>query len=150
MTDKERKARLRAQEALYREKNRARIRAYDRAYRQRKRAEALLKKQSTWTREEWEAWETAKRAKECAHGTPAGLVNDVVAFLAAEQNLAPDVVLERLLEGGGVEFLIKGAESLGKARASRKPMIEAAARAVNLWLDFDHGILCRARRKKEA
>ncbi len=146
MTEDER-SKIRAKDAAYRERNREHIRAYNRAYKERKRAEALAKRQKTWTRAEWEAWEARKLAKERGSGTPAGLVNDVVTLLAEEQGLAPDLVLERLLESGGVDFLVKGAEALGRARAGNRTMIEAAARAVILWVDFDNATLCRAKAK---
>jgi len=56
---------------------------------------------------------------------------------AGEQNLPADTVMGRLIELGGLDFLIKGAESMGRNRCSRPSSVAAAVRALALYLDPD-------------
>ena len=44
----------------------------------------------------------------------------------------------RLIELGGLDFLIKGAESMGRSRCNRPSSVAAAVRALALYLDPDH------------
>ncbi len=58
--------------------------------------------------------------------------------LAAEQNVSEEQITARLIELGGLDFLIKGAESLGAARCRTKGAVFAAARAMAFYLDPDN------------
>ena len=44
----------------------------------------------------------------------------------------------RLIELGGLDFLIKGAESMGRNRCGRPSSVSAAVRAIALYLDPDN------------
>ena len=57
--------------------------------------------------------------------------------LARENDLPEDAVLERLMELDGLDFLLKGAESLGEAKCARPAFVIAAVRALALYLDPD-------------
>lgn len=132
-----RKAYLRDQDAVYRDQHRAHITEYNREYRRRKRAEALEKAQPAWTAEEWSAWRAKEMRKR--YGSSNELVKSVVKILAEEQNANEDVVLEKLFEYGGVEFLTRGATAFGKALPPA--MIRAAARAVMFMMDPEHAVM---------
>ena len=132
-----RKRWLKDKEAEERKRNHDKITAYNREYRRRKRAEALAKRQSAWTPEQWAAWQKREATKACPPGSPQWLVKEVVKHLATEQNLPEDKITERLLELGGLDFLIKGAESMGAGRCPGKGAVLAAARALALYLDPD-------------
>ena len=134
-----RKRWLRDEEAEYRKLHREHITIYNREYRQRKRAEALAIKQRTWTAEEWAAW----RAKEAAkgRGKPEHFVKEVVKVLAESGKISEDKVMEHLLEHGGVEFLMSGAEAIGKDRAKRPSMVKAAAMAVAFYIDPEGAVM---------
>ena len=134
-----RKQWLRDEEAEYRKLHREHIRNYNREYRQRKRAEALAVAQKTWTAEDWAKW----RAKEAAkgRGKPEHFVKDVVKLLAESGKISEDEVTNHLLETGGIEFLVAGAEAIGKDRAKKPAMIKAAARAVAFYIDPEGAIM---------
>lgn len=134
-----RKRWLRDEEAEYRKRNREHITIYNREYRQRKRAEALAIKQRTWSAEEWAAW----RAKEAAkgRGKPEQFVKEVVKVLAESGKIGEDEVMNHLLEHGGVEFLMSGAEAIGKERAKRPSMVKAAAMAVAFYIDPEGAVM---------
>ena len=136
----------RDQEAEYRERNRDRITEYNREYRRRRRAEALSKAQAKWTPEQWAAWEKKQAKKE--RGSPAWLVKEVVKHLAAEHGLSENQVTERLLELGGLDFLVQGAESMGAKRCRGKATVRAAARALALYLDPDNAEMFGEREEK--
>ena len=121
----------RDQEAEYRERHRDHITEYNREYRRRKRQEALEKAQRKWTPAQWAAWERQQEAKE--RGTPAWLVREVARYLAAKENLPPDDVMAWLIENDGIDFLTKGAESMGKQRLLGRKAIPMAARAVSFY-----------------
>ena len=125
----------RDQEAEYRERHRDHITEYNREYRRRKRQEALEKAQRKWTPAQWAAWERQQEAKE--RGTPAWLVREVARYLAAEGNLKPDDVMAWLIENDGIDFLTKGAESMGKHRLLGRKAIPMAARAVSFYCSPD-------------
>jgi hypothetical protein len=92
-------------EQLAREKRRHdKLMAYNREYRRRKRAEALAKRQSVWTAEEWAAFKARQEAKE--RYTPAWLDGEVEKQRAAESGVSADDVTARLIETGGVDFLM--------------------------------------------
>lgn len=131
----------RDQEAEYRKRHHDRITAYNREYRRRKRAEALAKQQTTWTRKQWAEWEKREAQKRNRPGTPQWMVREVVKLIAREQNLPEDAVMERVLELGGLDFIIKGAESMGQQRCSRPSAVIAAARALTLYLDPDNAAM---------
>ena len=125
----------RDQEAEYRERHRDHITEYNREYRRRKRQEALEKAQRKWSLAQWAAWERQQEAKE--RGTPAWLVREVARYLAVEGNLQPDDVMAWLIENDGVDFLTKGAESMGKQRLLGRKVIPMAARAVSFYCSPD-------------
>ena len=131
----------RDQEAEYRKRHHDRITAYNREYRRRKRAEALAKQQTTWTRKQWAEWEKREAQKRNRPGTPQWMVREVVKHIAREQNLPEDAVMERVLELGGLDFIIKGAESMGLQRCNRPSAVVAAARALSLYLDPDNAAM---------
>ena len=127
-------------EQLAREKRRHdKLMAYNREYRRRKRAEALAKRQSVWTAEEWAAFKARQEAKE--RYTPAWLVGEVVKHLAAESGVSADDVTARLIETGGIDFLMAGAQAMGRSRLARRGAVAAAARALMFHLDPDHATL---------
>ena len=134
-----RKRWLRDEEAEYRNRNREHITNYNREYRQRKRAEALAIKQRTWTAEEWAAWEKKEAAK--GRGKPEQFVKEVVKVLAGSGKISEDQVMDHLLEHGGVEFLMSGAEAIGKDRARLPKMVKAAAMAVAFYVDPDGAVM---------
>ena len=134
-----RKRWLRDEEAEYRKQHREHITNYNREYRQRKRAEALAIKQRTWTAEEWAAWRAREAAK--GRGKPEQFVKEVVKVLAESGKMSEDMVMEHLLEHGGVEFLMSGAEAIGKERAKRSSMVKAAAMAVAFYVDPDGAVM---------
>ncbi len=125
----------RDQEAKYRERHRDHITEYNREYRRRKRQEALEKAQRKWTPAQWAAWERQQEAKE--RGTPAWLVREVARYLAAENNIPPDDVMAWLIENDGIDFLSKGAESMGRKRLLNRKAIPMAARAVSFYCSPD-------------
>lgn len=49
--------------------------------------------------------------------------------------------MNHLLEHGGVEFLMSGAEAIGKDRAKRPSMVKAAAMAVAFYIDPDGAVM---------
>ena len=134
-----RKRWLRDEEAEYRNRNREHITIYNREYRKRKRAEALAIKQKTWTAEEWAAWEKKQAAR--GRGTPEHFVKEVVKVLAESGKISEDEVMDHLLEHGGVDFLMSGAEAIGKDRAKRPSMVKAAAMAVAFYVDPDGAVM---------
>ncbi len=132
------KRRQRDQEAAYRERHRDQITVYNREYRRRRRAEALVMRQKKWTPEQWAEWERRNAAKVCPPGSPQWMVREVVKHIAGEQNLPEDAVMGRIIELGGLDFIIKGAESMGQRRCNRQSAVVAAARALTLYLDPDN------------
>ena len=134
-----RKQWLRDEEAEYRNRNRERITIYNREYRRRKRAEALAIKQQSWTAEEWAKWRAKEESK--GRGKPERFVKEVVKLLAESGKIGEDEVMDHLLEHGGVEFLMAGAEAIGKDRAKTPKMVRAAARAVAFYVDPDNAIM---------
>lgn len=124
----------RDREAEYRERHHDRITECNREYRRRRRAEALAEAQAKWTPAQWAAWNKKQEKKE--RGTPAWLVREVAKFLAAERNLPVDDVMAWIIEHDGIDFLVKGAESLGEKKCARSAFI-AAARALALYIDPD-------------
>ena len=107
----------------------------------RKRAEALYEEQANWTPEQWAAWEKNPSAKECPQGSPQWLVREVVKYLAQENGIPEDAVMERIMELDGLDFLLKGAESFGERRCCNKGIVLAAVRALALYLDPDHAAM---------
>lgn len=134
-----RKQWLRDEEAEYRNRNRERITIYNREYRRRKRAEALAIRQQTWTAEEWAKWNKKQESK--GKGSPAHFVKEVVKVLAESGKISEDEVMDHLLEHGGVEFLMSGAEAIGKDRAKRPSMVKAAAMAAAFYIDPEGAVM---------
>lgn len=139
----------RDQDAEYRKRHHDRITAYNREYRRRKRAEALAKLQTTWTRKQWAEWEKRELAKAYPPGSPQWMVREVVKRIAAEQNLPDEAVMERVIELGGLDFIIKGAESMGQKRCNRPSAVVAAARALAFYLDPDKAEMFGEQREEE-
>ena len=129
----------RDQEAEYRKRHHDKITAYNREYRRRKRAEALAKQQTTWTPEQWDAWKKQQESK--ARGTPAWLIREVVKYLAGQENLPEDDVVQWIIENDGIDFLTRGAESIGMERLRGKAAIPMAARALMFYIDPDRATL---------
>ena len=121
------------------EELREHLRIYNREYRQRKRAEALAIKQRTWTADEWAAWEKREAAK--GRGKPEQFVKEVVKVLAESGRISEDEVMCLLLEKGGLEFLMSGAEAIGKDRAKKSSMVRAAAMAVAFYIGPDGAVM---------
>ena len=67
---------------------------------------------------------------------------------AAEHGLSEDETTERVIELGGLDFLVQGAESMGAKRCRGKAMIHAAARALALYLDPDNAEMFGEREEK--
>lgn len=65
--------------------------------------------------------------------------------IASGQNLLEDAVMGRIIDLGGLDFLIKGAESIGQQRCNRKLVVLAAARALALYLDPDNAEMFEGR-----
>ena len=124
-------------EAAAREKHRERIRVYNRDYRRKKRAEALAVEQEKWTGEQWAEYRKKMAKKECPEGSSQWLVQEVVRYLARVQDISEDAVTARLIDLDGMDFLIKGAESIGRQRCANAGMVLAAVRALALYLDPD-------------
>lgn len=125
----------RDKDAESRKRKHDKITGYNREYRRRKRAEALAEVQTKWTPAQWAEWRKRQEAKE--RGTPAWLVREVAKFLAAERNLPVDDVMAWIIEHDGIDFLVKGAKSLGEKKCARSAFIAAAARALALYIDPD-------------
>ena len=117
--------------------------AYNREYRRRKRAEALAAAQAKWTPAQWAEWEKRQAAKN--RHTPAWLVGEVVKQLAAESGVSTDDVTARLIECGGIDFLMAGAESMGRSRLARRGAVDAAVRALMFHIDPDHASMFEGR-----
>ena len=59
----------------------------------------------------------------------------------ALRNLKPDDVMAWLIENDGIDFLTKGAESMGKQRLLGRKLISMAARAVSFYCSPDAAVL---------
>ncbi len=118
-----------------------RIRSYFREYRRRRAAEALARKQEKWEAADWAAWEKRMEAKENPKGSPQWLFREAVKLLARRQGLHEDVVTERLIELGGMDFLLKGAESMGRDACSGSGMVRAAVNALLFHLDPENAAM---------
>lgn len=131
-------------EAESRKRRHDKIAAYNREYRHRRRAEAKVK----WTQEQWAAWNKRQATRECPLGSPQWLVREVVKYLARENNLSEDAVMQRLMELDGLDFLLKGAEFLGERRRCNKGIVLAAVRALALYLDPDNAGMFEEKRNE--
>lgn len=112
---------------------RAKVSAYNKAYSKIRRARALEKAQKTWTAEEWAKWE----AKQAVISWKAKFVKRVVKYLAESQKTDEAIVTDRLLEAGGIDFIMRGAESMGATVCHQSSIVGAAARAVMFFVDPD-------------
>ena len=135
------KAYYREVERAYAERNREKITAYNRMYTARRRARALAEAQKVWTAEEWAKWRAKQERKESGPGTQVYLVREVVRLLASQGKVSEDDVMEAVLQGGGLDFLIRGAESLGRREAGKPSTVRAAARALAFFLDPDGAVM---------
>ena len=130
---------LRDKEAEERKRRHDKITEYNREYRRRRRAEALAEAQTKWTPKQWEEWQKRQDSKD--RGSPAWLIKEVAKFLAEDGKLPVDDVMAWLIEHDGIDFLVKGAESMGKSRCQSRAVIHAAARAVALYIDPDNAVM---------
>lgn len=128
-------------EAAMRERRRDKIRVYNREYRRKKRAEALAVEQEKWSSEQWAVYNKKMTNKAYPKGSPQWLIKEVVCYLAQIQDLPEDAVTARLIELGGMDFLVKGAESMGRSRCANSGTILAAVRALGLYLDPDGALM---------
>ena len=71
----------------------------------------------------------------------AWLIREVARYLAAEGNIHPDDVMAWLIENDGIDFLTKGAESMGKQRLLGRKAIPMAARAVSFYCSPDAAVM---------
>ena len=126
-------------EAAERERRRDKINEYNREYRRRKRREELERAQEKWSAAQWAEWEKRQEAK--VRGTPAWLVREVAKYLADESALTPDQVMSWLIEHDGVDFLAKGAESMGRKPLLTKAAVPMAARAVMFFISPDRATM---------
>lgn len=131
----------RDQDAAMRERKREEIRIYNREYRRKQRAAALERAQEKWSSAQWAVYQKKLADKECPKGSPQWLVREVVRYLASVQQISEEMVTERLIELGGMDFLIKGAESMGQQRCSAKSIVIAAVRALALFLDPENTVM---------
>ena len=67
-------------------------------------------------------------------------------LLAAEGNLQPDDVMAWLIENDGIDFLTKGAESMGKQRLLGRKAIPMAARAVSFYCSPDAAVMFKGQK----
>ena len=128
-------------DAAMRERRRDKIRVYNREYRRKKRAEALAVEQEKWSSEQWAVYNKKMANKTYPKGSPQWLIKEVVCYLAQIQDLPEDAVTARLIELGGMDFLVKGAESRGRSRCANSGTILAAVRALGLYLDPDNAAM---------
>lgn len=127
--------------AVERQKDREKIRVYNREYKRAKRAAALEKAQEKWTGEQWAAFEKKMDGKRYPKGSPQWLVKEVVRYLSKAQQMPEEEVTEKLIELGGMDFLVKGAESIGEERCGTVTMVIAAVRALSLYLDPESAVM---------
>ena len=128
-------------EAAMRERRRDKIRVYNREYRRKRRAAALAVEQEKWSSEQWAAYNKKMANKAYPKGSPQWLIKEVVCYLAQIQDLPEDAVTARLIELGGMDFLVKGAESRGRLRCGYSSTVLAAVRALGLYLDPDNAAM---------
>ena len=60
-----------------------------------------------------------------------------VKMMRRKMKLPEDAVTAQLIELGGMDFLVKGVESMGRSRCADSGTILAAVRALELYLDPD-------------
>ena len=139
-------------DAEMRNRRREEIRVYNREYRKRKRAEALEAEQAKWSSEEWERFEKKQEKKRNPKGSPQWFIKEVVRYLSQAQQMPEEVVTEKLIELGGMDFLVKGAESMGEQRCGTATMVLAAVRALALYLDPESAVMFGVRdgKRKES
>ena len=63
--------------------------------------------------------------------------------MRALRNFKPDDVMAWLIENDGIDFLTKGAESMGKQRLLGRKAIPMAARAVSFYCSPDAAVMSR-------
>ena len=66
--------------------------------------------------------------------------------MRALRNFKPDDVMAWLIENDGIDFLTKGAESMGKQRLLGRKAIPMAARAVSFYCSPDAAVLCKGQK----
>ena len=66
--------------------------------------------------------------------------------MRALRNFKPDDVMAWLLENDGIDFLTKGAESMGKQRLLGRKLIPMAARAVSFYCCPDAAVMFKGQK----
>ena len=66
--------------------------------------------------------------------------------MRALRNFMPDDVMAWLIENDGIDFLTKGAESMGKQRLLGRKVIPMAARAVSFYCSPDAAVLFKGQK----
>lgn len=69
------------------------------------------------------------------------LAKDVARILAEDSGVSVEDVMAKLLESGGVDFLMRGAEAYRENPPKTSKLSLAAARAVMFFLDPDNAIM---------
>ncbi len=115
----------------------AKKKAHEKGYWHEVYMRKIARQQQKWSAEQWDRWERRQAARECPPGSPQWLFREVVRHLAEVNGQAEDVVTARLVELGGMDFIVKGAESLGRRRCSSRRIVQTAVRALSLYLSPD-------------
>lgn len=134
-------------ESQTRFRQREKMRMYHREYRRKRRAAELEAKQKTWTAAEWEAYRRKLELKEKGPGTEQWFVDAVARQIASEDNLPVDAVMERIVDSGGLEFLLKGREAIGREDAASMTWVRAAANALRFFADPEFAVMYYYNRK---
>ena len=66
--------------------------------------------------------------------------------MRALRNFKPDDVMAWLIENDGIDFLTKGAESMGKQRLLGRKLIPMAARAVSFYCSPDAAVMFKGQK----
>ena len=66
--------------------------------------------------------------------------------MRALRNLKPEDVMAWLIENDGIDFLTKGAESMGKQRLLGRKLIPMTARAVSFYCSPDAPVLFKGQK----
>lgn len=97
----------------------------------RRKAARWEAKRTALTPEEWESW---LNRHEMRQGSASWLLRESARFLAPEQGVTEDEMTLRIVEGGGVEFLERIAETEHVDRDTRGKL-RAVARALGYFID---------------
>ena len=70
----------------------------------------------------------------------------IMRGMRALRNFKPDDVMAWLIENDGIDFLTKGAESMGKQRLLGRKLISMAARVVSFYCSPDAAVLFKGQK----